>query len=648
MIKNKQYVHGHSEEEAALHFRTESIYQKRWFLLALVLALAAVWGIFSYIGMTQTAVPVIQLNPGTEPEQWTFTLKDGTVLTPDQSGGFALPSADTVLYCTHSLAEYRDRLTSNPLIYVSVWNCDAAVLADGRLVADPTHRFLWPEGRFEPAMEPSAGGGLFSIGSAKELTIAVRFLSEPFSLSALPTLSLYTELHAYSSQWTASTASSALPAGIFLAAALFLAGLFLFQLYYKKANWGGLLLALLALSFCLQNTVSYSVYVIWMLRIPVVLWGIQVFPALIILWLLWYHTQGKLRRLGWLLPVLGSVGFAGGILWRLVDNASGARWTNLLQSKLLPLAVLLALLCCGWHAYRGNSYFRRFFLWGGVLVVCAGCGLFLSFLQNGSWWNSFYIALRTSRMMGNLFHLMEQASYLLLLLFFLMAFYDFVQNIVHRNQELQALTLQNRYTAEHAAFLSRSLDDTRALRHELRHHMEALRALCREGDLQRVSSYAELLGSQWDEVSGHYTDNALLNALVCSYADRAKRLGAEFEAVVQAPEQLAIEDADLAVLLSNMADNALEALSAAVDGQDRWLHLKVEIFENTGLFISCSNSFHGQLKRDHNGALLSTKTGQGHGLGLKAMRRVAEKYNSVLVVETQRQVFHVKTYLYFQ
>ena len=178
--------------------------------------------------------------------------------------------------------------------------------------------------------------------------------------------------------------------------------------------------------------------------------------------------------------------------------------------------------------------------------------------------------------------------------------------------------------------------------------MEALRALCREGDLQRVSSYAELLGSQWDEVSGHYTDNALLNALVCSYADRAKRLGAEFEAVVQAPEQLAIEDADLAVLLSNMADNALEALSAAADGQDRWLRLKVEIFENTGLFISCSNSFHGQLKRDHNGALLSTKTGQGHGLGLKAMRRVAEKYNSVLVVETQRQVFHIKTYLYFQ
>ena len=610
--------------------------------------LAAVWSIFSYINMTQTAVPVIQLNPSAEPEQWTFTLKDGTTLKPDQSGGFTLPSADTVLYCTRPLADYKGRLTSTALVSVNAWSCDAAILADGRLVADPSHRFLWPEGRFEPAVKPSATSGLFSIGRAEELTIAVRFLAEPFSLSALPTLSVYTELHTLSSQWTAPTASSALSSGVFLAAALFLAGLFLFQLYYKRANWGFLLLALLALSFCLKNTVSYSIYIIWMLQIPVVLWSIQVFPALIILWLLWYHTQGKLRRLGWLLPALCSAGFIGSILWRLVDNASGARWTNLLQNKLLPLAVLLALLCCGWQACRGNDYFRRFFRWGGVLVVCAGGVLLLSFLQNGSLWKTFYTALQMSHAMGNLFHLMEQTSYLLLLLFFLMAVYDFVQSIVHRNQELQALTLQNRYTAEHAAYLSRTLDDTRALRHELRHHMEALRALCREGDLQRISNYAELLGSQWDEISGHYTDNALLNALVCSYADRAKRLGAEFEAVVQAPEQLDIEDADLAVLLSNMADNALEALSAVSDEKDRWLRLKVEIFENTGLFISCSNSFHGRLRRDHTGALLSTKTGEGHGLGLKAMRRVAEKYNSVLVVETQRQVFHVKTYLYFQ
>ena len=84
--------------------------------------LAAVWSIFSYINMTQTAVPVIQLNPSAEPEQWTFTLKDGTTLKPDQSGGFTLPSADTVLYCTRPLADYKGRLTSTALAAVNAWS----------------------------------------------------------------------------------------------------------------------------------------------------------------------------------------------------------------------------------------------------------------------------------------------------------------------------------------------------------------------------------------------------------------------------------------------------------------------------------------------------------------------------------------------
>lgn len=633
---------------AALHSKTEYLYEKRWFLLALALVLAIVWGSFSYIRMTQTAIPVLSLNPGTEPEAWRFTLKDGTVLTPDAAGNFSLPDADTVVYCTRSLEEYEARLTSDALLTISPRGCDAAILADSRLIADPTHRFQWPEGRFEEAVEPAIGSGIYSLGEDKELTLAVRFLSEPFSLSSLPTIQLYTELHAYYSQWMSMTASKALPAGVYLATALFMAGLFLFQLYHRNTDFGFLLLALLALTFCLGSTISYSVYVIWLLQIAVVLWGIQVLPCLIILWLLWYYTSGTMRRYGWLLPALCSAGFVGGILWRLADNVTGARWTNLFQGKLFPLAILLALLSCGWQAIRGNSYYRRFFRCGGFLALCAVAGLFLSFLQNGSWWQSLRLALQTAHMLGSLFLLLEMLNHLLLLLFFLLAIYDFVQSIVRRNQELQALTLQNRYTAEHAAYLSRSLNDTRALRHEIRHHIEALRALCKEGDLQRVSNYTELLGSQLDEISGHYTDNALVNALVCSCADRAKQLGADFDAVVQIPERLEIEDADLAVLLSNMTDNALEALAALPERQDRWLRLKVEIFENTGLFLSCSNPFSGALKRDASGALLSTKPGEGHGLGLKAMGRVVEKYNSVLVLEQDRQIFRVKTYLYFR
>jgi len=76
--------------------------------------------------------------------------------------------------------------------------------------------------------------------------------------------------------------------------------------------------------------------------------------------------------------------------------------------------------------------------------------------------------------------------------------------------------------------------------------------------------------------------------------------------------------------------------------------LTAAIFENTGLFVSCTNTFSGQRKYDDDGNIVSTKTEKHHGLGMKAMYRVAEKYNSILLPETDGNVFHVKTYLYFK
>jgi len=243
---------------------------------------------------------------------------------------------------------------------------------------------------------------------------------------------------------------------------------------------------------------------------------------------------------------------------------------------------------------------------------------------------------------------MKRLFDILLVLLFFAAFYDFVMQTVRRSAELQALTLQNRYAAEHAEHLRRSLDETRAMRHEMRHHIAALKGLIASGDMTRAGDYINSLGNDLCAEPARYTDHALINALVSACAQKAKALGAEFDASIQVPEVIGIEDTDLTVLLSNMIDNALEALAEVPEKNDRSLHLTAAIFENTGLFISCTNTFAEERKVDDAGNLLSTKTEEGHGLGLTAMHRVAEKYNSILLPEINGNVFHVKTYLYFK
>ena len=52
------------------------------------------------------------------------------------------------------------------------------------------------------------------------------------------------------------------------------------------------------------------------------------------------------------------------------------------------------------------------------------------------------------------------------------------------------------------------------------------------------------------------------------------------------------------------------------------------------------NPFQNEIWEDKQGNLLSTKKdGSRHGYGVKSIRRVAEKYNGEVLVETESQLF---------
>ena len=623
---------------------------KKWFLLALIPAAALLWCCFLYIRMTQTPLKSLDISPASDPASWHFTLADGTEVSP-QGENLLLPP-DTVLYCSRDLSQLDFSLTPTSILAMNRFGCDAAILSDGKLLADPSLRYHPQEGRFDagnqPAVYPTMYSDIITLGSAQELTLVLSYPGGMASIRQLPSLVLYPNLTAYQSQAMASTAQDALPAGVLLAAALFLVGLFFFQLYHGKADASLLPLSLLALSFGPERAVSYSAYDIWFLQSPLVLVGLQMLPLVLSLWVLWYHLAGRVRKWGILLPALGTLGMAVGLVWRLFDNQGGSVWTNLLLSRLLPLALLVSLLLCAHQARRGIAYYRHFFLLGGVLLLFFALCVLFSLAGDGSLWSYLCSLWQNTRMLRSFFYLARLVNHLLLLLFFLLAAYDFVQSVVRRNSELQLLTMQNHYASEHAAYLRRSLDETYAMRHEILHHMNALSAFCQEGDLQRVQQYVEHFTGQIRQAPGRYTDHPLINALVSYCQIQAQKLDASFQASVQVPQHIGIVDADLAVLLSNMIDNALHAVAALPDPQERSIRLKVEIFENAGLFVSCTNSFSGDLQRDEQGDPLSPRRREGHGQGIKAMRRVAEQYNSVLIIETQDNLFHVKSYLYFQ
>ena len=416
MYKFNRYRCSDTEKEGLFFVRGKDLKEwlchKKSFTLALVLALLAVWGIFAYLGMAQKPIESMNVTPALHADKWRFTLADGTEILPDENGSFDLPEDNAELFCTISLDDYADRLTASALLGLTARNCETIVFADGKLIADPG---------------ASGGSGLFTIGNVRELTIAVRFRSPEVTLRSLPSVTIYPEQYAYSTIHLTDGAKAALPAGVYLTAALALALLFLVQVYHKKGNPDVLLLVLVSLSFCLLETVTFGIYVVWFLKTPFVTYTLWLLPTLMLLWILWYRCRGKAHRFGWLYPLIWTLAAAAGILWRQIDIVSGNQFTNLLQGKLLPLGMLIALLVCGWQAIRGNDAYRRFFALGGVLAVFFGLVTAVSVLTDNEWRNTLQNAFRNTALLGWFEPLQLLNKFLLILLFFA-AFYDFVRS----------------------------------------------------------------------------------------------------------------------------------------------------------------------------------------------------------------------------
>jgi sensor histidine kinase regulating citrate/malate metabolism len=106
---------------------------------------------------------------------------------------------------------------------------------------------------------------------------------------------------------------------------------------------------------------------------------------------------------------------------------------------------------------------------------------------------------------------------------------------------------------------------------------------------------------------------------------KAKDAGIRFESAFLYPETLQIEPYDLAVVLQNALENAIEAC-LKVEEDKRFISLKSRV-KGEVLYVEIKNSFAEILRMDTKTNLPPTtkRDGEAHGLGLANIRRTAEK-----------------------
>ena len=208
-----------------------------------------------------------------------------------------------------------------------------------------------------------------------------------------------------------------------------------------------------------------------------------------------------------------------------------------------------------------------------------------------------------------------------------------VQSISKRMEELTKETEQEYYDEINRRYL-----EGRKIRHDINNHLLAINTLIETGNVEQAKRYISEVSEQLDLVAMPVkTGRDVLDALLLKKTEQATEKGAQIVFEINAAfHDCTIADYDLCTIFGNILDNAIEAVNAG----DKIL---VSIDKQHDMFyISCENTFYGELKRKGDKILSTKKEFGSHGFGLTRIRDTAKHYGGDVSITAENGVFRIE------
>jgi sensor histidine kinase YesM len=123
---------------------------------------------------------------------------------------------------------------------------------------------------------------------------------------------------------------------------------------------------------------------------------------------------------------------------------------------------------------------------------------------------------------------------------------------------------------------------------------------------------------------------------------QAQQHNIEVDVQVQFPQDIALTETTLAVLLSNLLENAVDAGKEITSGEKK-ITVRGQVSDGF-VYFDIANNYTGVLHKTKKGNFLTTKE-DGTGLGLRSVSHLVKLHNGVFEVDTKDNIFRVSVML---
>lgn len=408
--------------------------------------------------------------------------------------------------------------------------------------------------------------------------------------------------------------------------------IFLRKLSLGQFDWGLLFLALtffLSMASRLYATSFYLMYFGIPSFLSTSIW--YQLPLISSMLIFLASRVKRVRWLPWLLVGVYSLCIIVFILFARQFHATETLFGAILWKtyEAVGCIVVLIFLLASWLLWRRDHAFFRYFAPLVTLLIAAYCIIMLVLPGRAA----FIQQIMNSILSFSLRSTANQIVGVMMGVSLLIICAQAIREEIARHTEKLLLLEVSRMSQQRYDNLRLHNEEVMTLRHDMNRHFTLLRQMTTD---EKTAQYLDELIGQNNKIRPVIqSGNEMIDIILSSRLSIAIDAGLQTEIVrAKAPETLPLSDADLCSLTMNLIDNAIEAALKS-GAKHPWLKLDLHVKNNFFVF-TCENSTNASDIPEE-----KEETVPKHGLGLKIVRQIAERYDALLQAEFTEETYKV-------
>ena len=242
------------------------------------------------------------------------------------------------------------------------------------------------------------------------------------------------------------------------------------------------------------------------------------------------------------------------------------------------------------------------------------------------------------------FSLIWQKTFLILDMLMFIANIIVLKMIFHINQqnhyEMENALLHMQITQQEKRIREeeKNYREVQLLRHDLKRYLVTYRQLLQEGKYEVIEADIDkILGKRLNTNHCVYTENTILNAVICEKMEQCSIKNIKIEVQVNADKDM--DSIEYGVVLSNLLDNAIEAEEQEKE-ENRYICLNIGVEQNM-IHLVVSNYISESVLQNNTLLETSKKNKQLHGIGLRGVKEFVNNKEGEIEIFKENHMFVV-------